>query len=141
MFGTDVVAELAKEDGGAIGAAIREAAADDLVTVAVGPTGQVNAEARGPEGFLAVWRDWTASFDRFELDPVEEPIVRGNAMVTTVRQRGQIADSNAEVPAEGAAVAFVGDAGLVRMELHLSLERALRAAGIEPTDAGGTLPT
>ena len=130
MRDNELVAELAKDDAGAIGAALREIAHEDLETVAILPDGAVNAEAVGRDGFIAIWRDWTGVFERFELEPLEEPRVNGDAMVNIVRQTGWIAGN--EVPAEGTAAWFFRDGKLARIEFHLSRERALRAIGLEP---------
>ncbi len=130
MRENEIVAELAKEAGGAIGAALDQIAHDDLQTLAILPDGQVNAEATGRDGFIAIWRDWTSSFERFELEPLEEPVVRGEAMVNIVRQTGWIAGN--PIPAEGTAAWFFRDGKLARIEFHLSRERALRAIGVEP---------
>jgi hypothetical protein len=130
MRDNELVAELAKDGGGTIGDALREVAHDDLVTVAILPDGAVNSEAVGRDGFIAIWRDWTSSFERFELEPIEEPVVRGEAMVNIVRQTGWIAGN--PIPAEGTAAWFFRDGKLARIEFHLSRERALRAIGVEP---------
>jgi hypothetical protein len=130
MNGPDLVAELAKDNGGGIGVALDQIAHDDLETAAILPDGHVNSEASGRDGFIAIWRDWTGSFERFFIEPIAEPVVNGDSMINTVRQRGWIGGS--EIPAEGTAAWFFRDGKLARIEFHLSRERALRAIGIEP---------
>jgi hypothetical protein len=140
MANVELVAELAKDGAGALGETLRAIARDDLETVMILPDGDKAAEASGPDGFLGLWRDWTASYERFDIEPLSDPVANGEAMVNTVRQRGVIAGSDAEVLAEGSAAWFFREGKLARIEFHLSHERALRSIGLEPTDEDGTLP-
>jgi hypothetical protein len=129
MFGTDIAAELRKAAGGAVGAAIRDVADEGLHVLAIGPTGEVNAEARGADGFLEVWRDWIESFERFEMENVDQTISEDGVLLTHVRQTGWIAGN--PIPAEGWAVAVPRGEKLARMELHLDEATARRSAGLE----------
>jgi ketosteroid isomerase-like protein len=110
---------------------LREVALPDLECVMVGPDPHFAIESRGIQGFIDSWFDWLSPFDRWRLE-IEEVIESGDRLVTLVRQFGTPRDSNAEVENAGAAVWFIRDARLARVEFHLNREAALRAAGLEP---------
>ena len=140
MIETELVAGLNADGGGEIGTALRSIAADDLETQMILPDGAVNAVGSTPAEFLSMWRDWVSSYERFYMDRVAAPVVNGDAMVNTVRQRGYLAGSQAEVVAIGMAAWFFSGGKLRRIEFHLDRDRALRAIGLDPADPDGTMP-
>jgi ketosteroid isomerase-like protein len=124
----------------AIEAALREVADPDVECVMVGPDPRFAIEARGIEGFLESWRDWLSPFEHWRLE-LDDVIESGDRVVTLIRQFGTPKGSTAEVENAGAAVWFIRDGRLARVEFHLDREVALRSAGLaEPgvaTRSGG----
>jgi ketosteroid isomerase-like protein len=114
--------------------ALREVAHPDVECVMVGPDPAFATEARGIEGFVESWTDWLSPFEhwRIELDDVIES---GDRIVTLIRQFGTPKGSTAEVENAGAAVWFIRDGRLARVEFHLDREMAMRSAGLAETSA------
>jgi len=88
-------------------------------------------ERAGDEGHAESWRDWLAPFDSFRIE-FEELAEGPDGVVQMVRQVGVPHGSSAEIVAPGAAVFKFRDGRIARIEFHLSRERALRSAGLEP---------
>jgi ketosteroid isomerase-like protein len=120
----------------AIEAAPREVAHPDVECVMVGPDPRFATEARGIEGFVEAWSDWLSPFDRWRLE-LEDVIEFGDRVVTLIRQFGTPKGSTAEVENAGAAVWFLRDGRLARVEFHLDREMAMRSAGLADTSAAG----
>jgi ketosteroid isomerase-like protein len=110
---------------------LREVAHPDLECVMVGPDTHFATKSRGIQGFIDSWFDWLSPFERWRLE-VEDVIESGDRLVTVIRQFATPKDSNAEVENAGAAVWFIRDGRLARVEFHLNREAAFHAAGLEP---------
>jgi ketosteroid isomerase-like protein len=111
--------------------AIERVAAPDLVTVMIGPDQSFRVEYRGVAGLIEGWRDWLSPYESFRLE-VEELIESDEALVTCVRQFGTPVGGGPELDAAGAAVWWLRDGRLVRVEFNLDREAALRSAGLDP---------
>jgi ketosteroid isomerase-like protein len=122
----------------AIEAALREVAHPDVECVMVGPNPRFATEARGIEGFVEAWSDWLSPFERWRIE-LDDVIESGDRIVTLVHQFGTPKGSKAEVENAGAAVWFIRDGRLARVEFHLDRETAMRSAGLAdmPAAAAG----
>ncbi|HYY74183.1 MAG TPA: nuclear transport factor 2 family protein [Solirubrobacterales bacterium] len=120
----------------AIEAALREVAHPDVECVMVGPNPRFASEARGIEGFVEAWSDWLSPFERWRIE-LDDVIESGDRIVTLVHQFGTPKGSTAEVENAGAAVWFMRDGRLARVEFHLDRETAMRSAGLTETSAAG----
>jgi ketosteroid isomerase-like protein len=109
--------------------AIERVAAPDLVSVMIGPDQSFRVEYRGVAGLIEGWRDWLSPYESFRLE-VEDLIESDDVLVTCVRQFGTPVGGGPEVEAAGAAVWWLRDGRLVRIEFNLNREAALRAAGL-----------
>jgi ketosteroid isomerase-like protein len=129
----DVVTALSDEEGGQeVRRAFVEVAAPDFEVAMIGPDySPARQESRGPEGFTALWRDWTSPFEAYRIE-VEEVIESGEKVVTLVRQVGTTKTGGVEIETPAAAVWTVTDGKLRRVEFHLDRDAALRAAGLDP---------
>ncbi len=131
MNGPDLVAVLGEEGGGQVGAILRDISHPRLEAMMLSADEELNSEGVGVDAFLDLLRDWTGTFERFEMEQKQEPVGDGDNVVNTVRQRGWLEGSDAPIEAEGNAAWFFRDGRLARIELHLSREAALRSAGID----------
>jgi ketosteroid isomerase-like protein len=111
--------------------AIERVAAPDLVSVMIGPDQSFRIEYRGMDGLIEGWRDWLSPYESFRLE-VEDLIESGDVLVTCVRQFGTPVGGGPELEAAGAAVWWLRDGHLVRVEFNLDREAALRSAGLDP---------
>ena len=111
--------------------AIEQVAAPDLQSAMIGPDPSFRAEYRGVNGLVEGWTDWLSPYERFRME-VENLIESGDVVVTFVRQFGTPTGGGPEVEAESAAVWWLRDNRLVRVEFHLDRKAAMRAAGLEP---------
>jgi ketosteroid isomerase-like protein len=111
--------------------AIERVAAPDLQSEMIGPDPSFRAEYRGVNGLVEGWTDWLSPYERFRME-VENLIESGDVVVTFVRQFGTPTGGGPEVEAESAAVWWLRDNRLVRVEFHLDRKMAMRAAGLEP---------
>jgi ketosteroid isomerase-like protein len=112
-----------------IEAALREVAHPDVECVMVGPDPAFSSEARGIEGFVERWTDWLSPFERWRIE-LEDVVESEDRIVTLIRQFGTPTGSTAEVENAGAAVWFIRDERLARVEFHLDRELAMRSAGL-----------
>ena len=110
-------------------AAIERLATPDLEGAMVGPDQSFRIEFHGAEGLIERWRDWLSPYESFRME-VEDLIESSDVLVTCVRQFGTPTGGGPEVEAESAAVWWVRDDHLVRVEFHLNREAAFRAAGL-----------
>jgi ketosteroid isomerase-like protein len=125
---------LTPEDAAATGplaTAVERVAAPDLVSVMIGPDQSFRIEYRGVAGLIEGWRDWLSPYESFRLE-VEDLIESDDVLVTCVRQFGTPVGGGPELEATGAAVWWVRDGRLVRVEFNLNREAALRSAGLDP---------
>ena len=120
--------------GGALATAVERVAAPDLVTVMIGPDQSFRTEYRGPSGLVEGWRDWLSPYESFRME-LEDLIESNEVLVTCVRQFGTPVGGGPELEATGAAVWWVRDGRLVRVEFNLNREAALRSAGLDPQSA------
>jgi ketosteroid isomerase-like protein len=104
-------------------------AAPDLVSVMIGPDPSFRNEYRGVEGLIEGWADWLAPYESFRME-VEDLIESREVVVTFVHQFGTATGGGPEIEAESAAVWWVRDGRLVRVEFHLDRHLAMRAAGL-----------
>lgn len=109
--------------------AIERVAAPDLESVMIGPDVSFRAEYRGVSGLVEGWADWLSPYESFRME-VEELIESGDVLVTFVRQFGTPIGGGPELEASAAAVWWLRDNRLVRVEFHLNREAALRSAGL-----------
>jgi ketosteroid isomerase-like protein len=110
-------------------AAIERVAAPDLEGAMIGPDPSFRIDFNGADGLIERWWDWLSPYESFRME-VEELIESGDILVTCVRQFGTPTGGGPEVEAESAAVWWVRDDRLVRVEFHLDREKALQAAGV-----------
>jgi ketosteroid isomerase-like protein len=109
--------------------ALREVAHPDVECVMVGPDPAFATEARGIESFVESWTDWLSPFEHWRIK-LEDVVESGDRLVTLVRQFGTPKGSTAEVENAGAAVWFMRDGRLARVEFHLDRELAMKSAGL-----------
>jgi hypothetical protein len=86
-------------------------------------------ERTGVEGFYDAWRDWAAPFERLRLENVESRRV-GDSVLSVVDQTGVPKGTDTEINQPAAAVWFLEDERLARVEFHLDVDVARRAAGL-----------
>ena len=127
-------APLTPDDAAATGplaVALERVAAPNLVSVMIGPDQSFRVEYRGVAGMIEGWRDWLSPYESFRLE-VEDLIESEDVLVTCVRQFGTPVGGGPELDAAGAAVWWLRDGRLVRVEFNLNREAALRSAGLDP---------
>ncbi|MEK6273658.1 MAG: nuclear transport factor 2 family protein [Actinomycetota bacterium] len=109
--------------------AVERVAAPDLEGAMIGPDRSFRTEFHGADGLIERWSDWLSPYESFRME-IEDLIESGDVLVTLVRQFGTPTMGGPEVEAESAAVWWLRDDRLVRVEFHLDREAALRAAGL-----------
>jgi SnoaL-like domain len=127
-------APLTPEDTAAIerlASAIEDVAARGLVSVMIGPDQSFRIEYEGVAGLIEGWRDWLSPYESFRME-VDDLIESDEVLVTCVRQFGTPVGGGPELEAAGAAVWWLRDGRLVRIEFNLNREAALRSAGLDP---------
>jgi ketosteroid isomerase-like protein len=117
--------------GGSLATAVERVAAPDLVTVMIGPDQSFRTEYRGASGLVEGWRDWLSPYESFRME-LEDLIESDDILVTCVRQFGTPIGGGPELEASGAAVWWVRDGRLVRVEFNLNRDAAFRSAGLDP---------
>jgi ketosteroid isomerase-like protein len=90
------------------------------------PEEQVYAGAEGAEAFL---REWTATWDDWELN-VEELRDAGEKVVALVRQQGRSRPSGLQVDMSFAQVWTIRDGKQTRMDMYSDPAEALAAVGL-----------
>jgi ketosteroid isomerase-like protein len=110
--------------------AIERVAAPDLKGAMIGPDASFRIEFHGADGLVERWWDWLSPYESFRME-IGDLIESGDVLVTCVRQFGTPTGGGPEVEAESAAVWWLRDHRLVRVEFHLDREAAFRAAGID----------
>ncbi len=116
---------------GPLASAVRRVAAPDLVTVMIGPDQSFREEFRGVDGLIEAWTGWLSPYESFRLE-VENLIESDDVLVACVRQFATPVGGGLELDAAGAAVWWVREGRLVRVEFNLNREAALRSAGLDP---------
>jgi ketosteroid isomerase-like protein len=109
--------------------AIERVADPELVSVMIGPDPSFRVENRGVGGLLDGWADWLTPYESYRME-VEDLVQSGDVLVTFVRQFGTPTGGGPEIEAESAAVWWVRDGRLVRVEFHLDRRLAMQAAGL-----------
>lgn len=84
-------------------------------------------ERRGTNGFIDAWDDWLEAFESFRVD-LDETIEIGDALLTLVTLTGIPRGGSTELINSNAAVWFVRDGRLARVEFHMDREMARRSA-------------
>ena len=117
----------------ALAVVLREVAARDFTCAFIGGSaGEMQTDYYGVEGLLDGWVDWASAFDRYRIEPDGEPIIGGDTVVGYTRQVARLRGAASAIETPAAGVLFFRDGELLRLELHLDREQALRAAGLEP---------
>jgi hypothetical protein len=101
-------------------------AAPEFVTEMVADAG-FRTERRGIDGFIEAWDDWLEAFDSFRVE-LEDTAEFGETLVTLVVLRGVPTRGSAEIANSNAAVWFIKDKRLERVEFHMDRELAMRSA-------------
>ncbi|MDQ3571834.1 MAG: nuclear transport factor 2 family protein [Actinomycetota bacterium] len=129
-FPDDAAAALASEEGRrAWEEVVREVTRPDFDVAMIAPI--LTQEAKGLDGYFALWADWLEPFDSYRLE-FERVIPAGANVVVFVRQFGRLKGSEAEVSSASASVHVFEDGLTARIEFHMDREAALRAAGLDP---------
>ena len=90
---------------------------------------------RGHEGVRRFWETWQEAFEDFHVEP-EELIDAGDKVVVVIKVSGRGRGSGAQVETPSfPQVWTLRDGRPVRVEMYRSRSEALRAAGLEETDA------
>jgi hypothetical protein len=113
--------------------AVERVAAPDLEGAMIGPDPSFRIEFDGANGMIERWSDWLSPYESFRME-IGDLIESGDVLVTCARQFGTPTGGGPEVEAESAAVWWLRDDRLVRVEFHLDREAALRAAGLDSAD-------
>ncbi|HXF00004.1 MAG TPA: nuclear transport factor 2 family protein [Solirubrobacterales bacterium] len=111
--------------------AIETVAVPDLASAMIGPDQSFRIDYRGVAALIDGWRDWLAPYESFRME-IDEVIESDGVLVTCVRQFGTPVGGGPELVAQGAAVWWLRDGRLVRVEFNLDREAALRSAGLGP---------
>lgn len=106
--------------------ALARYATEDFVTEMVADS-SFRAEFRGPDGFLEAWRDWLEAFESFRID-LDETVEFGDTLLTLVTLTGVPRGGATELVNSNAAVWFVRDGKLARVEFHMDRGMARRSA-------------
>jgi ketosteroid isomerase-like protein len=130
----DIVATLRDEDAvNRVHEILADVATPELECIMVapdyvGPRGRLSY--RGREGFVDAWREWVDAYESYSVEI--EGITEGTEgrVLTPGRQRGTTRTGGVEVSQLAAAVWTVRGGKLTRVEFHLDLDAARRAAGI-----------
>jgi SnoaL-like protein len=112
-------------------AAIEDVAGPDFVSAMIGPDQSFRIEYQGVAGLVEGWQDWLSPYESFRLE-VGDLIESNDVLVTCVRQFGTPVGGGPELVAEGAAVWWLREGRLVRVEFNLDRQAALRSAGLDP---------
>jgi ketosteroid isomerase-like protein len=113
-------------------AVLAESAEPEWEWAMVGPDyapGQQGFDGRGLDDFRVAWRDWMEAYESYEIEP-GEAIDAGDSVVMLVRQVAKTKTGGVEVENLGAAVVWVRDGRLRRVEFHLDRDAAMKAAGL-----------
>ena len=84
---------------------------------------------RGPEGARSWLQNWLEAWEEFEFR-IDDVIEAGDRVVLVFSQRGRGKTSGVEIENQLAGVATMRDGKLVRGDVYLDIEEALRVAGV-----------
>lgn len=125
--GQDIVEALAQPDAlEALRIVLAPIAVDGFVTEMVADS-SFRAERAGVDGFYEAWQDWAAPFEHLHLRIVETRRI-GDRVLSVVDQAGIPKGSETEISQRAAAVWFLEDEWLARVEFHLDVDVARKAA-------------
>ncbi|MGH2922622.1 MAG: nuclear transport factor 2 family protein [Solirubrobacterales bacterium] len=97
----------------------------------VDPTGTVTARSlRGMSGYVEGFREWFSSWESWEV-VAEDFIESGDKVLVVLEVTGR-SRSDVEISQRAANVLTFRDGRVARVEIHLDLDAARRAAGVEP---------
>jgi len=104
----------------------------DFETVLVGPPhlGTAQLEYRGADGFREAWLEWTEAYSSYRIE-VAGMDDGPEAVFTLARQIGTTRTGGVEVEVDAAAVWWVRNGKLRRVEFHLDTDLARKAAGLD----------
>jgi hypothetical protein len=108
---------------------LRGVAAPDLTVEMVGPGGAFRQSFHGVDGFREAWTDWLEPYESYRLEP-DEWREAEDRLVFLGRQIAVPKGGGAELRSDAAAVIFLADRIVKRVEFHLDREAALRSAGL-----------
>ena len=106
--------------------ALEDFAAPGFVTEMVADS-SFRAERRGVDGFIESWDDWLEAFESFRID-LDETVELGDTLLTLVTLTGVPKGGATELVNSNAAVWFVADGKLARVEFHMDRAMARRSA-------------
>ncbi len=99
--------------------------------------GAMITEHSGVEGLREGWTDFTAAFETIGIQPGElRRGADGESVVEFVRLVGKPVGADGEVEQPAAAVWFLREGRLRRVEFFIDQAAALRAGGLDPEDPG-----
>jgi ketosteroid isomerase-like protein len=85
----------------------------------------------GRDGIVAALERWIGTWDGFEVQVLALIDAGDDRVVSVIRERGRVRDSDAWVEHTRGAVWTVRDQRIVRYEEHQDRAEALRAAGVD----------
>ncbi len=85
---------------------------------------------RGRDGVIEALKQWLATWDDFEVQALDLIDAGGDRVISVIRERGKLKDSDAWVEHTRGAVWTVRDERIIRYEEHQGRESALQAAGV-----------
>ncbi len=86
--------------------------------------------ARGIDGFVAVFRDWLSAWESWIATPIEFIDVDERRVLVTLDVRARSKTHQVEVPIESANLLTLRDGKIARVELFMRRAEALEAAGL-----------
>jgi ketosteroid isomerase-like protein len=114
-------------------AALAKWAEPDFAWTMVGPQyapGQQGFDGRGLQEFRTAWRDWMTPYESYVIEP-DEAIDAGDRVLMLVRQVAKTKTGGVEVENHGAAVVWIRDGRMWKVEFHLDRDAAMKAAGLQ----------
>ena len=85
---------------------------------------------RGVDGFIAAWTDWLSAWETWLAKPSEFIDVDGERVLVLLDVRARSKTHQVEIPLDGANLLTFRDGKLARLEIYLTRDEALEAAGL-----------
>jgi ketosteroid isomerase-like protein len=117
-----------------LGEALAEIATPNLTVEMVAADGGFRTEYVGIDGYVSAWADWLEPFESYHVD-LEDVRVEGEMLLVLSRQRVTPKGTASTIESDAAAVIWVKDKRITRIEFHLDRASAFRAAGLEDQSA------